>query len=278
MTHSSSKTTQIELAKKTVTRKINKNLREAVSFTEQQSELEFMKELIPHEKFFFVVSVDGRIENVNGIARWLGYSEADFTLEKYFSIIHPSYLEFLIHLAEVTFTIANNVDFRVGFREQRYVVDIALKHAEGNYVLCKRALSAWQWRFDNHKQQITQYFNEFTVTNPHIEEVNPNLYPRILDSKGAKLFDLESLLKRNAAIYLEDNKIFFSIQEIRILRKLAYNPQMTTKDLAEAFKNKVGTINTLNKRIIKKGKVLFNNEEIETAKSVAILMRKNFLV
>ncbi|MCU0325444.1 MAG: hypothetical protein MUF45_09360 [Spirosomaceae bacterium] len=278
MNNPTSKNNQVELAKKTITRKVNKNLKEAVVFSEQQKEIELMKELIPHEKFFFVVSTEGIIEHINGVERWLGYNEEVFNLEKYLNIIHPSYLEFLIHLAEVTFNIANNIDFRVGFREQRYVVDVAIKHADGHYVLCKRALSAWQWRFDNQKQQITHYFNEFTITNPLIEEINPNLYPRILDSKGVKLFDLEALLKRNAAVYLEDNKIFFSIQEIRILRKLSYNPKMTTKDLAAAFKNKVGTINTLNKRIIKKGRLLFNNEEINTAKSVAIMMRKNFLI
>ncbi|WP_259015101.1 hypothetical protein [Emticicia fluvialis] len=270
---------QIENAKKAITRKKYHDLPEAVSIEEQQQEIESMKEVVRHEKFFFVVSAnDNRLEHINGLERWLGYSEQDFSLEKYLSIIHPSYLEFLTHLAQITFQIVSNKGFRVGFREQRYVVDIALKHAKGHYVLCKRALSPWQWRYDKNRQELTHYFNEFTVTNPYLEDISSELLPRILDTKGDKMFNLEDLLRKNASLYFETNKIFFSVQEIRIIRKIAYHPEMKSSDLAAAFKNQIGTINTLKKRIIKKGKLLFNDPEIASVKSIAILMKKNCFV
>lgn len=270
---------QIELAKKAITRKKYLDIPEAVSIEEQQKELESMKEVVLHEKFFFVVSsTEMQIEHIHGVERWLGYSEVEFTLEKYLSIIHPSYLEFLTHLAQITFQIVSTKGFRVGFREQRYVVDIALKHAKGHYVLCKRALSPWQWRYDKIRQELTHYFNEFTVTNPYLEDISPELFPRILDANGDKMFNLEDLLRKNASLYFETNKIFFSIQEIRIIRKIAYHPGIKSSDLAIAFKNQIGTINTLKKRIIKKGRLLFNDPEIASAKSIAILMKKNYFV
>ncbi len=279
MLSSKTQSHQIEKAKKAITRKKYDELPEAVSSEEQQNELESMKEVIRHEKFFFVVSSnESRIEHTHGVEKWLGYNEQEFTLEKYLSIIHPSYLEFLTHLAQITFQIVSNKGFRVGFREQRYVVDIALKHAKGHYVLCKRALSPWQWRYDKIRQELTHYFNEFTVTNPYLEDISPELFPRILDVNGDKMFNLEDILRKNASLYFETNKIFFSIQEIRIIRKMAYSPNITSSDLAAFFKNQIGTINTLKKRIIKKGRLLFNDPEIDSAKSIAQLMKKNCFV
>ncbi|MBA4848969.1 hypothetical protein [Emticicia sp. BO119] len=279
MLSSKTQSDQIERAKKAITRKKYEELPEAISIEEQQNELESMKEVIRHEKFFFVVSsIESRIEHAHGVERWLGYGEQEFTLEKYLSIIHPSYLEFLTHLAQITFQIVSSKGFRVGFREQRYVVDVALRHSKGHYVLCKRALSPWQWRYDKIRQELTHYFNEFTVINPYLDDISPELLPRIIDANGDKMFNLEDLLHKNASLYFEANKIFFSIQEIRIIRKIAYQPDIKSSDLAAIFKNQTGTINTLKKRIIKKGRLLFNDSEIDSAKSIAILMKKNGFV
>lgn len=250
----------------------------AVSEQEQIEEINSLQEIIKYEKFFFVVDFfNNNIEKVNGLGRWLGYEDHDFTLHKYYEIIHPSQFEYLKHLAETSLKIVNSKEFNVAFRQHQYVIDIALKHSAGHYVLCKRSLSAWQWLYNNEKQNITHYMNEFTVVNPHIEETSPKVNPRILDIDGNKLFDLEKILKQNSIDVIENKKIF-SVQERRILRKFAYIPDVTSSEIAKSFKTQVTTIHTLNKRIIEKGKKFFNDNSISSVKELSTILRRNFIV
>ena len=70
----------------------------------------------------------------------------------------------------------------------------------------------------------------------------------------------------------------FSPQELRILRKIAYNPSITAPEVAKLFKTQPSTIRTLNQRIIEKARQHFGDESIGSAKEVAVLLRRNFLV
>jgi hypothetical protein len=280
MTQSSNQESQslINKAKDAIHQKGLSRKKNGVKIEDQNAEIISMKEIVKHEKFFFVVdAINNKIENANGIERWLGYNDEEFSLELYFSIIHPSYMEFLIHLAKISYQIANSTNFEVAFRQHQYVIDVALKHKNGHYVLCKRSLTAWQWEFNSAKRVISHYFNEFTVTNTHIEDINPNLLPRLMDVKGNKLFDLETLFKKNSIDVIENIKIF-SPQELRIIRKVAYQPTITSAEIAISFKNKVNTIRVLNTRIIEKGKRYFNDDSISNVKELALRMKKNFMV
>lgn len=269
----------IERASKALKQKISTKLHLAVSKEEQDSEINSLKEVIRYEKFFFVVdTINLKLENLHGVARWLGYDEATFTWQTYLSIIHPSYIEYLIHLAEITTNFSKSKDFRIAFRQHQYVVDVALRHSDGHYVLCKRSLTAWQWHYDNESQVVTHYMNEFTVTNPYIEEITPEMSPRVLDANGNKLHDIEALIRKNSQELVENEKKMFSVQELRILRKMAYNPTITSSEIATAFKTQVSTIHTLNKRIIDKGKYHFHDVRINNAKDLAVLLRRNFFV
>lgn len=269
----------VDRANNVLKQTVSPSLQSAVSAEEQLDEINSLKEIIRYEKFFFVLDrVNLRLEDINGVARWLGYDESTFNWEKYLSIIPESYMEFLIHLAEVTSGIANSKDFKVGFRQHQYVVDIALQHADGHYVLCKRSLTAWQWQYSNTQQVVTHYMNEFTVINPFVTEITPEMSPRILDADGNKLTDLEAVVRKISQEMVENQKIAFSVQELRILRKIAYNPNITSAEIATAFKTQVSTIHTLNKRILEKGKDYFHESNFSNAKELAILLRKNFFV
>src|SRR3982751_3039802 len=69
----------------------DKTYTKQISFRAQMREIETMKEHIHREKFFFVGDVEKtKLKHVHGVAEWLGYSNKDFTLEKYLSLIHPS--------------------------------------------------------------------------------------------------------------------------------------------------------------------------------------------
>ena len=272
-------TTGVEKAKAIIKKVSSRPLKPGVSAKDQDAEIQSLKETVQRDKFFFVVDrPEGKLEHIYGVAKWLGYDETAFNLETYLSIIHEAYLEFLIHLVQVTTEFANSKDFKIGFRQHHYVVNIALKHAEGHYVWCKRSLSAWQWQYDQSKQIVTHYMNEFTVIDPYVIEITAEMSPRIIDAAGKKLHKIEELIRQKSLDSVENQKKFFSTQELRILRKIAYQPDITSKEIAQSFKTKVSTIHTLNKRIIEKGRAYFPDDSIHTTRDLALLLKRNFIV
>jgi DNA-binding MarR family transcriptional regulator len=70
---------------------------------------------------------------------------------------------------------------------------------------------------------------------------------------------------------------FFSPQELRALKKYAYDPAATSADLAESFKIKKGTVNIYNKRILEKAEKLFERP-FANAKETALYLRRMRLV
>lgn len=266
-------------AKEAIKQEVLFNMEKAVPDEVLNEEIDSLKEIIKFEKFFFVVdSLNMKIMHANGILKWLGYEDSTFSLDQYFKIIHESFMNSLIHLAGVVSQMANSKELQVGFRQQHYVINVALRHAKGHYVLCKRSLSAWQWGYNKDERKVTQYCNEFTIINNQINEINPEIFPRILDQNSNKIVELEKQLHLNVSKAFEDNSKMFSPQEFRILRKLAYFPSIHSSEIAKMFKTQPSTIQTLNKRIILKGRQYFQDESISTAKEVAILLRRNFLV
>ncbi len=267
----------VEKAKSTIKQIKLKGIPLMISTEEHQHELASMQEVVPYEKFFFVVdTVNQQIELVHGVKRWLGYDDEKFTMMDYFSKIHPTQMTFLIHLAKVSFEIATTVGFKMLFRQQRYIVDIALQHAGGHYVLCKRSLTPWQWQYNGSQQLLTHYFLEFTITNHHLSELNTDIAPRIYDRFGHKLADLEELFRIESSQTIEKKSKIFTTQELRILRKIAYNPNITSEEIANAFKIKKSTIHVFNKKLIEKGKEILLDDSIQNAKDLALRLRRNF--
>jgi hypothetical protein len=269
----------INRAKTAITQTVSGELKLGVEEQTLNEEITSLKEIIKYDKFFFVVDMlNQQILEKNGIAKWLEYNEDDFGILQYFQAIHSSCLEYLIHLATITAEFANKKDSNIGFNQQQYVIDVALKHANGHYVQCKRALSAWQWQSDENTKVVTQYLNVFTIINPHLDEVSPEMFPRMYDQDGNKLVDIQKKIQNNSIDFIENKSKIFTIQELRILRKIAYNPNITSKEIATAFKSKLSTIHTQNKKLVEKGRAKFHNDNISSAKELAILLKKNFMI
>ena len=74
-----------------------------------------------------------------------------------------------------------------------------------------------------------------------------------------------------------ENENLFSSQELRILRKYAYKPVMSTAELASNFKVEISTIATHNKRILKKAEALFKLR-FATASKVAAFLKEQGLI
>lgn len=238
-------------------------------------EIEFQKESVYYERFFFVVNlVEFKISDVHGVHRWLGYSDSEFTIETFFRIIHPDALRIMYlttskifeMLCTGSFPIKNNLD-------TKYITLIPLKRISGEYINVKKVSSILE--YDNNNKLLS-YLNEFTIIGMYNKDDIPILKPRITNDKGDNNGILEKKLMQIISSSLDHLKIF-SMQELRILRAIAYNQQITRKDLCERFKISLSTVDTYYKRILLKSRSAFNHD-FQTAAEIAYFLKKQALI
>ncbi|HRH61115.1 MAG TPA: LuxR C-terminal-related transcriptional regulator [Chitinophagaceae bacterium] len=242
----------------------------SVSEKEQQKEITILKNTIHYEKFFFVINHQKFItEHVHGVHRWLGYNDRDFTLMKYFSIVHPSHL-----VAQMTNVyellealIAGN--WPVNFMSHKFISTVALRHAGGEYLLFKRL--AWPFQHDD-KNRLLSYLNEFTLVGAFNNEPYS---ARMTDSDGNTIDWHDELLHRTKQSFQKHTP--FSVQELRILRKLANGNGHTSKEIGDMFKIKESSVVTYKKRIMKKAEQIFH-QKFSSAKHVAMYLNEQGLI
>ena len=196
---------------------------------EQNTELAHLKETIHYERFFFVVNLhEMKIEHLNGIERWLGYKENDFDFLTYLSLIHPEHAA-LHNITSITLIEGlMKGDWNIEFMKHRYITDIALRHRDGHYLLCKRLACIFQY---DERRRLLEYINEFTI----IRKYNGEPFTvRGTSDEGKDLEWMNTFLERTKQAF--QNKNLFGFQELRILRKYAYNNKISVAQIANAFK------------------------------------------
>ena len=236
----------------------------------QLNEIELLKETVRYERFFFVLDLHHwKIRDVYGVDRWLGYSQEEFDMQKFLSIMHP--VQAQAHNASATILIEGSMrgDWLIEFMKHRYVTQMALRNKDGEYLLCKRLASVFQYS-DEHK--LLEYINEFTILGPYREEPYSI---RVSKGDGSYLDWEAEMIERIKTLFRNKNQ--FSFQEIRILRKYAYHPDIDAKIIAELFKIKLNTLHTHHQRILKKGALLFMRK-FESAREIAHYMKDQWLL
>lgn len=241
-----------------------------VSSNEQQREIDLLRETLHLERFFFVINVHRpQLEQVHGVERWLGYPDKSFTLLNYFSIIHPAHAE-AHHLAAVAMleALMQGV-WKIEFMKQRYSNVIALQHRNGHYLCFKRLSCIFQY---NERHQLLEYVNEFTLIGPYNGQ---NYGINALNEDGTRLEWMDDLAKRMRSHF--ENRNFFSFQELRILRKYAYLPHLSSKEIAQAFKIEPSTLATHKKRIQKKAEEYFQ-KHFENIRQIATVLKEQGMI
>lgn len=242
----------------------------------QQAELEFLRETIRHQRFFFVVDLATQsILHPHGIKEWLGYDESTFSFQFYSSLIHQNHLEPVLLLSKSIFELVFQKKVDIAFMRDKYTIDIALRHANGHYMLVRRTLSCWN--FDLNTQMPTAYLNEFTILENYEEEHSRGIRPRITDLYNNRVKNYEDFVRETSSKTLESKKKF-SFQELRILRKYAYNQDLNSKNIAEAFKISTATVDTHHRRIIQKFNNIYPSHEMKSAKDIAQFLRKEYFI
>ncbi|HRH48401.1 MAG TPA: hypothetical protein PLP23_06610 [Panacibacter sp.] len=245
--------------------------KKAVSEEQQKKEIDLLKETIHYERFFFVLNLHQmEIEKAHGVQKWLGYPDKTFTVQKLLQIIHPHHLA--AHHISATVLIEGLMkgDWPVEFMKYRFASSVALQHANGTYLLCKRLNSVFQ--YDLPGRRLLEYISEFTIVGEYKEQPAT---ARLVTENGDKLDWMAEVMQRLKDAF--ENRNLFGSQELRILRKYAYKPDLSTAELARSFKVKDSTIGTHNKRILDKAEQLFKIR-FTTASKVAAFLREQGLI
>lgn len=242
-----------------------------VPVSKQQEEIASLNRTIGSQRFFFVVDLT-RFEIIasSGVQRWLGYYEKDFTLKKYWKLVHPG-MQKTVHTVFLQLcNVLCKGEFELEFMVQRYSSLIAIKHSKGHYLLAKRTASVFQY---DKKNRLTQYLNEFTIIGLYNGEP---LTPSFFTDKGEDEEKRGKIIMQKTVQQFLGMKIF-SVSELQVARLIAYHPGITQIEIAAELNKSYNTINTYYKRFLKKARAFFCTD-FSTVNDAALHLQKSGLL
>lgn len=240
------------------------------SLSVPQQLMEQLNRQLNYEQFYFITDVrTGDIVHCNGVGRWLGYPDEHFTLQKYFSVIYPAHAIAESLYAAAYFEAIVGRQITPSFLHPSFITTLALKNKGGQYLYCKRRCYAIQFA---DVQQMTFYLNEFTIVKPLANEA----FHTRLQQEYPNADTINALIKKKALQHFEEAGIF-STQELRILKRYSDNSNAGSQAVARAFKIKKATVDTHNKRIMKKAAAAFE-QRFENAASAAHYIQLSGLI
>jgi hypothetical protein len=242
-----------------------------VSAESQAAEIDSLKRTIGSERFFFVVNMKTfEITASEGIQRWLGYYEKEFTLKKYWGLVHPG-LQKSTHTVFLQLcNILCTGKFSLEFMVQRYSSLIALRHYKGNYLLIKRTASVFQY---DHENRLTEYLNEFTIIGNYNGE---SLSPSFFTDKGEMEAERGDIVMKQVLENFLSLKVF-SVNEFQTARIMAYTPGIKQHEIATIMKVSAHTVDTYCKRFLKKSRDYFHHDFTTVADAAAYLQKAGLL-
>lgn len=242
-----------------------------VSKKEQENELASIGKTIGSQRFVFVVDMTTfEITYQEGIQRWLGYSEKEFSLKQYWRLVHPG-MQKMSHAVFLQMAdILCRGHFKLEFMVQRYSSLTALKHYNGEYVLLKRTAAVFQYDKAN---RLKEYLNEFTIIGKYNGEP---LTPVFFNDNGKPEAERGAIVMRQVIEHFLGMKIF-SVKELQVARMLAYDTGITQKSIAEALGRSPNTIDTYCKRFLRKARQFFHHEFISVSAAADYLKENGLL-
>lgn len=243
----------------------------AVSKEQQQKEIASLKETIGNRRFFFVTNLENyEIEQAHGIERWLGYSERDFTMKKYLDILHPGRKKAVLMIAMHLYNTLCKGQYTLNFMVQRYSSLIALKHYKGHYLLANKISSIFQYDVNN---RLTACLHEYTIIN---DEYNGEpLGPKFFTATGEDEERGVEILQKAVEQFLKMK--VFSPKEMQVARKLAYQPGIKQKQLADILEISVDDLHQYYGRFLKKARDFFHHEFNNTVDAALYLKKEGLL-
>jgi hypothetical protein len=238
-----------------------------VTKEQQKKQLETLDDQIENESFYFIFNLLTRqVENINGVDKWLGYSNKQFNVSQYLKCIHPDHVVLFNLIAQCIYKVLLQGIFKLHFATQKYISLLALRQYDGEYYVYKKTSSIFQ--YDDKNRMLAQ-LNEFS----RIELYDGTaLKPRIMESEGHQAEQFEKIVFQMIYKDMVQEK-YFSKKEFEVLKYYSANHDITSKDVAQKMDLRSATIDTYNKRILEKAKKIFTYP-FGNAKEVALRLKK----
>ncbi|MFN8281895.1 MAG: winged helix-turn-helix domain-containing protein [Chitinophagales bacterium] len=223
-------------------------LEEPYSISEEQHkiDLEHLNKNVNNEFFYFVMDIPtAEISNIHGTHLWLGYPDNTFNLKHYIQIMHPSQYLMYVTIMRSMLQALLKKDYEIKYLTHRFVSNTVLRNHEGKYLLFKRVISPWQ--FDKNRKPVAN-LNEFYLLGEYKgESFNPRASNRYntKDVEKTMADEVINMLKNSAEKFLPFNTFQF-----RIIRLLAYQPEISEKEMADILKISKNTVHYHSKNIL----------------------------
>lgn len=243
----------------------------AVPESQLEEEIRSISRTIGSHRFYFVVDMTTfEISQCGGIEQWLGYYEKEFTLKKYWGLVHPG-LQMAAHAVFVQMAnILCTGKFQLAFMVQRYGSFTAIKHAKGHYLLLKRIASVFQYDSNNH---LTGYLNEFTIIGPYNGEA---LSPSFFTDKGEQETKRGNIIMEKVADTFHKMKDF-SPQQLHIARLLVYEDGVSQRQIATRLNVAPATIKTHCDRFLDSARQRFHHDFSSVLEAATYLQKTGLL-
>jgi DNA-binding CsgD family transcriptional regulator len=161
-------------------------------------------------------------------------------------------------------------NYVLNFMVQRYSSLVALKHYKGHYVLANKISSIFQFDVNN---RLTACLHEFTIIN---DEFNGEaLGPKFFKANGENEERGAEILQKAVEHFLALK--VFSPKEIQVARKIAYQPGITQKQVADQLEISVGDLHQYYGRFLKKARDFFHHEFNNTLDAALYLKKEGLL-
>lgn len=234
----------------------------------QLREIELLKETVGGRRFFFVIDmVNFKMMHCHGVQKWLGYSEKEFTLKKYWdSVVHPGSKKSLLLVVKKMYEMLSAGYFPLEFMVQRFSAKLPVKARNGQYLLTLKTSSIFQYDKNN---RLLAYLDEFTIIGNYNDQ--PGTEPVIYNTKGEIETAKETAILQKVQEQFQRMNVY-SLAELQVARKLAYTPGITQAELAKQFDCSVHTIKTLYKRFLLKTREFFHKNEEELPATLDAVM------
>jgi DNA-binding CsgD family transcriptional regulator len=207
---------------------------------------------------------------MDGVQRWLGYYEKEFTLKKYWGLIHPGLQKATHGVFLQLCDILCSGKFSLEFMVQRYSSLTALKHYNGHYLLTKRTASVFQY---DKKNRLLEYLNEFTIIGEYNGE---SLSPTFFTNKGEKEKERGDIVMQRVIENFLNLKVF-SVNELHVARIVAYQQGVTQNEIAAILSKSPHTIDTCCKRFLKKAREYFHYDFANVTEAAIYLQKAGLL-
>lgn len=242
----------------------------AITKHQQDKEIASLTETLGNRRFYIVANLETfEIELQGGVEKWLGYSERDFSMKKYLSILQPGNKRILIMIALQLYNSLCKGTMPLNLNK-RFSSLVALKHYNGTYLLALKISSPFQ--YDN-QNCLTAHLDQFSIIGKYNgESLIPDFYNITGTSEEERA---EQIIEKTKEFFAKIG--VFTNKEMEIIKLIAFQKDITQPEIATLSGISINTAKRHSKHILSKAEFFFDKRFKSVSELVEYLKRERLI-